>query len=119
MDTQDHIREARYFLAMADHPVVVANAQHRSEILWGAATQMVKAVAKDNNLPNDSHREMFRAVRNIGNSINYPTLVREFGQADKLHKNFYNGEMSPAEFSHARRRVHEFVSILQRILNAP
>ena len=80
---------------------------------------MVKAVAKANNLPNDSHREMFRAVRRIGDRISYPTLVREFGQAEKLHNNFYDGEMSAAEFSHARLRVHEFVRIMQSTLNAP
>ncbi len=124
MDTQAHVRRARYFLSAAEHPDVVANAQHRSEMLWGAATQMVKAAAKLRRLPNDSHRDLFRAVRRLGTDNAYTTLTREFGQAEKLHNNFYDGEMSDAEIVHshssvrAHSSVREFVAKMQRIVDA-
>lgn len=56
---------------------------------WGLATQMLKAVSKMNNLPCDTHREMFRAVREIGANITLDVdLIREFGRAGESHKNF-------------------------------
>ena len=89
MESQEHARQSRYLLTSLEHLHIYGNPQLLSEVLWGAATQMVKAVAKRHNLPNGNHRELFRAVREVGANIEPdPDLIREFGRVGQLHENF-------------------------------
>lgn len=89
-----------------------------SGVVWGVATQMLKAVAKMNNLPCEPHREMFRAVRAIGETITPDVeLIREFGRAGALHKNFYDGEMSSDEIAEGRAMAAKFIVKMQRIID--
>ena len=78
---------------------------------------MLKAVAKAHNLPNRSHRDLFRAIRQIGNSIAQDSrLIREFARIDDLHENFYEGQMNNAEIAQCRAVTFRFVSKIQRLL---
>ena len=104
---------------MVNHPLIAANPQLLSEILWGAAAQMVKAVAKRRNLPNRSHRELFRAVRALAHQTDDDELLPEFGTIEKLHVNFYDGEMTDAEIEKKRTVTLQFISKMQSLLNAP
>lgn len=80
---------------------------------------MLKAVAKMSSLPCETHREMFRAVREIGANITPDgELIREFGRAEELHKNFYDGEMSSNEIALRRAMSARFIIKMQRILDA-
>ena len=81
------------------------------------ATQMVKAVAKIHNLPNSTHRDLFRAVRLIGTTIaDDVNLLPEFGRISDLHINFYDGEMDGAEIADRSTVVILFADKMQRIL---
>lgn len=118
MEPLAHIAQADYLLDVADHPLIAANLPLQSEVLWGAATQVVKAVAKSNNLPCGSHRELFRAVRELARRTADADLLPDFGNIAKLHINFYDGEMDAAEIARHHRRTTQFVAKMQRILNA-
>ena len=118
MEPGDHARQARYLLSIVDHSLIAANRQHQSEVLWGVATQIVKAVAKLHNLRNGSHRDLFRAVRRIGSyTANDPDLIHEFLSVRELHVNFYDGEMNDAEIEERRAITIQFVAKMQRILD--
>ena len=120
MDSREHAAQARFLLAVAGLPPVVANRQLRSEALWGAATQMVKAVAKAHNRANRSHRQMIYAVRWISaNAANAPELPTEFSRIERLHVNFYDGELSDAEIDDLHDATAQFVAKMQRILGNP
>lgn len=80
---------------------------------------MLKAVAKTLNIPCDSHRELFRAARDIGASVTSdPDLIREFGRVAQLHENFYDGDMSATEIAVRHAIALRFVAKMQRILDA-
>lgn len=119
LEPHDHMRQARLLLGMVNHPLIAANPQLLSEILWGAATQMVKATAKSHNLPSGNHRELFRAVREFARRTADTELLPEFGAIEKLHINFYDGEMSNAEIEQNRVATMQFVAKMQNILDAP
>ena len=118
MEPLEHMAQADYLIDVSDDPLIAANLQLQSEVLWGAATQAVKAVAKSNNLPCGSHRELFRAVRECARRTEDAYLVREFGNIEKLHVNFYDGEMGSDEIARHRRTTTRFVAKMQRIINA-
>jgi len=106
-------------MSILNHPLVSRNPQLLSEVIWGVATQMLKAVAKMSDLPCETHREMFRAVRQIGaNVTSDDELIREFGSAEELHKDFYDGEMSSDEIARDRAMTARFIIKMQRILDA-
>ena len=119
MDSREHAAQADFLMAVAKQPPVAANRQLRSEALWGAATQMVKAVAKAHNRANRSHRQMFLAVRWIeDNVVNDPELADDFSRIERLHVNFYDGELSNDEIAQLHNATERFVAKMQRILNA-
>lgn len=120
MTPHEHAAQSRFLLDIIDHPLVAANPQLLSEVLWGAATQMVKAVAKTHNRPNHSHRQLFHAVRWIGrNAAHDPDLLNEFGRIEELHVNFYDGEMNRADIAERRSATIQFFAKMQRILASP
>ena len=119
MDSREHAAQADFLMAVARLPPVAANGQLRSEALWGAATQMVKAVAKAHNRANRSHRQMLYAVRWIeANAANDPELADDFSRIEKLHVNFYDGELSNDEIARLHHTTAQFVAKMQRILDA-
>lgn len=118
MDPLEHMAQADYLTGIAEHPLIAANLPLQSEVLWGAAAQAVKAVAKSSNLPSESHRELFRAVREFARRTADADLLPEFGNIEKLHINFYDGEMDAAEIARHHRTTTRFVAKMQRILNA-
>ena len=120
MDSREHAAQADFLLAVAEQLPVVANGQLRSEALWGAATQMVKAVAKAHNRANRSHRQLIYAVRWIeANAANDPELASDFSRIERLHVNFYDGELSDAEIDDLHDATAQFVAKMQRILGNP
>lgn len=119
LEPDDHVRQAHLLLDVVNHPLIAVNPQLLSEVLWGAATQMVKATAKSHNLPSSNHRELFRAVREFARQTADTELLPEFGTIEKLHVNFYDGEMSDAEIEQNRIATFQFVAKMQNILNAP
>lgn len=60
-----------------------------SEKLWGAAAQMVKAVAERRGWDHHDHRALFRVARLLADETGDPELRRLFQVADSLHANFY------------------------------
>ena len=118
MESHEHMAQADYLMDIADHPLIADNLQLQSEVLWGAATQMVKAVAKSSLLPCESHRELFRAVRECARRTADASLLREFDNIEELHVNFYNGELSSDAVADLYDDTTGFVAKMQRILNA-
>ena len=118
MEFYEHVGQARFLMGILNQPPISGNMQLLSEVMWGVATQMLKAVAKMNDLPCETHREMFRAVRAIGETITPDVeLIREFGRAGELHKNFYDGEMSRDEIVQGRAMAAKFIVKMQRIID--
>lgn len=119
MDPREHTEQAQFLMAAAEQPPVSTNRQLLSEALWGAVTQMVKAVAKTHNRANSSHRQLFHAVRWIGANVSYDAeLANDFGRIEQLHVNFYDGELSSDEVADLHGAAVRFVAKMQRILNA-
>ena len=119
MDDREHAAQATTLLGLVSHPLISGNLQLESEVLWGAATQMVKAVAKAHKLRNNTHRDLFHAVRLIGTTMtNDANLLPEFGRISELHINFYDGEMDAAEIADRSAVVFRFADKMQRILDS-
>ena len=89
-----------------------------SEKLWGAAAEIVKAVAmKRENKEIGEHRLLFDYVSRLDKEFPHLNLKRLFMTARLLHTNFYEDEL-PADYVRdlAFRDVTEFVDKIRKFL---
>ncbi len=79
-----------------------------SEKGWGAASQMVKAVAEVRELRHDGHALLWAVV----DTFRDPQLRADFGLASALHINFYEGWLSESLVSQYLEGVGSFMRAL-------
>ena len=75
------------FWEQAQEELEKGDLRQASEKGWGAAAQMVKAVAVCNGLEHRAHKDLFTVVSGLDNR----QLRTNFGLASNLHTNFYEG----------------------------
>ena len=61
---------------------------------WGAAAQMVKAVAQQRGWTHTNHGALFTAVNRLVRETGTPEIEPLFSAASALHVNFYENWMS-------------------------
>jgi HEPN domain-containing protein len=101
------LREAEELLAKGDY-------LQASEKAWGAAAQIVKAVAAKAGKELRSHGDLWRFVSEIAGEDR--ELRRLWSRANSLHQNFYEGWMPPEDVRYAVEDVKQFVERLKRML---
>lgn len=60
-----------------------------SEKFWGAAAEVIKAIAAKREVDIRSHGEIYRFITILSKELNDSELLRCFGLAGTLHQNFY------------------------------
>jgi uncharacterized protein (UPF0332 family) len=85
-----------------------------SEKFWGAAAEMVKAMAAKRGKEIRSHEGIYSFVDKLSEELNDPELLRLFGLASALHQNFYENWLSPKMVANYGEAVKELVAKLSR-----
>jgi hypothetical protein len=80
----------------AEHAVVAGEYRKASELLWGAVTQQVKALAATYDFVITSHRQFFDFLRQLAAELKDKPLYADFVELNALHKNFYD-EIIPSD----------------------
>ena len=110
MNTEEHAHTARAFLRDSDKELRVGDRLQGCEKLWGAASHAVLAVAQKNGWSDSSHRALKRAVGQLADEHEEPTLRGGFSAAEKFHRNFYHNFMEEFEIQEDRAIVHDFTN---------
>jgi hypothetical protein len=87
-----------------------------SEKGWGAATQMVKAVAEQEGWQHNGHAYLFQVVRQLADETWDNQLVRLFQIANSLHINFYENWIPKESVRESLVAVQEFVEKTEGLL---
>ena len=111
------IDQAIDFLAQADREFDTGDRRQGSEKLYGAATQVVIAAAKQRGWQYRSHRATKNATIRLAEVYDDPFLSAGFVAAEKFHKNFFHDEMEDYEIVADRPIVHRFVNRLVALVN--
>lgn len=96
MQRDGYSAKSHKFLAQAREELAKGDSVQASEKLWGAAAQMVKAVAQRRHWPHSNHRGLFEAVARLVAETGDQELNVFFQTASALHANFYE-DWQPAE----------------------
>ncbi len=109
--------QSRAFLAKAYQELDEDLAQ-ASEKGWGAAAQIVKAIAAERGWQHDNHRALHTAVNNLVNETGDTELGPLFAAANGLHANFYENWSSRVVVESTIQQVERFVEKAERLLTA-
>ncbi len=102
------LREAEELLARDDYV-------QASEKAWGAAAQIVKAVAAKKGKELKSHGDLWRFVLEVAGEND--ELRWLWHVANALHQNFYEGWISPEGVRRAVEDVKRFVGKMRELLD--
>jgi hypothetical protein len=80
----------------AEHAIVAGEYRKASELLWGAVTQQLKALAAAHNFVITSHRQFFDFLRQLAAELKDKSIYGDFVELNSLHKNFYD-EIIPSD----------------------
>ena len=109
-------KQSRIFLEEAKRFLEEGNLYQASEKGWGAAAQMVKAVAEERGWNHTNHELLFDVVSKIHAETNDPEYATTYSAANSLHGNFYEGRMSQALVGLYLAQVELLVGKLGRFL---
>jgi hypothetical protein len=90
-----------------------------SELLWGAVTQAIKALAAKHGLEIKSHTEFFDYMRNLSKELGTESLYKKFLFLNDLHKNFYDERISPVDFDIYFKEAYQFILDIDKLIKKP
>ena len=99
MTTQDYRQASERFLAQARQELAAGDLAQASEKGWGAAAQMLKAIAEQRGWEHNRHRHYLRIASRLRAETGDGDIRRLFGSASLLHENFYENEMMAEDVS--------------------
>ena len=106
---------SREYLSKALQELEAGDLTQASEKGWGAAAQMVKAVAQDQGMEHHSHRSILLVAQHIETDIGGDAAT-QFAFAEQLHRNFYEDTLDRAGVTMRLEQVATFVDSLHRLL---
>lgn len=87
-----------------------------SEKAWGAAAQIVKALAAKEDKELRSHTSLWQFVDELAEKLQDIELRHLWSRANSLHQNFYENWMPPRDVTYAVEDVKKFVERIRKLL---
>ena len=116
--TTTYREQSRIFLARAREELAKGDLQQASEKGWGAASQMVKAIAQERGWLHRSHRHLWEVANLLVSETGDGEWSSLFGAGETLHINFYENWYSPEVIELRLRQVERLVEKAEGLLKA-
>ncbi len=107
---------ARTQLAQGVEELAEGDVRQASEKGWGAAAQMVKAVASRRGWRHDGHAALFAVIDRLVAETGNAGLGRRFHVANSLHQNFYEDWQSAEAVGRGLADVGRLIDELEPLL---
>ena len=117
MTTQTYQQASERFLAQARAELSDGDLAQASEKGWGAAAQMVKAIAEQRGWRHRGHALLFEAVDALADEAGDQDIARLFDVASALHVNFYENWRSATNISRGLDDVETLIGKLSPLLH--
>jgi hypothetical protein len=114
--TKNYLELNNKYLKEAELLIDKGDYVQASEKFWGAAAEMVKAVAAKRGVELKSHGDFHGFVARLKRELGEPELTRLFGTAATLHQNFYENWLPAEAVIDYGEAVKELVSRLSKII---
>lgn len=111
-----YLEMCRRFLREAEKKLAEGDYVQASEKGWGAAAEVIKALAAKEGLELKSHRDLHAYVAKIIQRLGDEELRRLWAAANELHRNFYENWLPPDLVRGYLEDVKQLVHTLERLL---
>ena len=118
MTTQSYREASRHLLAQARIELAAGDVRQASEKGWGAAAQILKAIAEQRGWDHGKHRHLSRVASRLRAELGDRDVFRLYMVADSLHGNFYEDELQPEDVVEALDDVEAFLDKLEPLVGA-
>ena len=102
-------------MAQSRNELARGNLQQASEKGWGAAAQMMKAVAQARGWEHGRHRHLHQIASRLRSETGDRDIYRLFGVASILHENFYENQMAAQDIDEALQDIERLLDKLELI----
>ena len=117
MQTLTYREAARELLAQGFEELAAGDSRQASEKGWGAAAQMIKAIASHRGWKHNSHANLYRVIGRLVTETGDKGIHRRFGVANALHQNFYENWGDTDYVARGLSDVRELLSRLEPSLD--
>ena len=117
MTTQTYHEASMFLLQQAEVELAAGDVRQASEKGWGAAAQIVKAVAEQRGWSHQNHGALYRVVDDLCTESGDNDIYLLFQVANQLHVNFYENWDNLRNVSRALAAVRLFVEKLSPLLS--
>ena len=117
MTTQQYQQYSIHFLAQARRELADGDLPQASEKGWGAAVQILKAVAEQRGWEHNRHRHHLVTVSRLRSETGDGDIRRWFNTASALHENFYENTMQALEVTEGLDDVEALLDKLLPLLD--
>ena len=114
--TNRYATASREYMGRAWQYLAEEDLSQASEKGWGAAAEMVKAIAEERGWQHDGHRLLYRIIDNLVAETGDIELSISFKVASDLHINFYENWYSPESVQVSVQRVQTLLDKLEPLL---
>jgi len=105
------------YLEDADKLLGAKDYVQASEKLWGAAAEIVKAVAAARSIELKTHADLWSFVIKLREEMKDPDISKLFLAANYLHQNFYENLLPPEAVIDGFETVKQFAVRLKALTN--
>ena len=113
----DYQATSQAMMAQSRDELARGDLQQASEKGWGAAAQMMKAIAESRGWEHGRHRHLHQIASRLRAEVGDRDIYRLFNTAGALHENFYENQMTVQDIAEALEDVEELLKKLEHIIS--
>ena len=119
MTAEDYIQAYRRFADLSERLFGEGDDRAGAEMLYGALSQIIIAIAVLRGEAFREHRHRRHIIRTLSGELSAPSLVDDFGEAQRLHVHFYLNDLHDADFINAVAATHSLINRLLPLASRP
>ena len=94
MTAEEHIRQYGVFIALANELLDAGSNMAGAEMLYGALTQVIIAIAVQRHERHREHQHRRHVMRRLAAELDNPDITDAFKTAQRLHVHFYLNDLT-------------------------
>ena len=112
------LRDRDVYYQNAQELIARGELRKASEMLWGAVTQSIKALAAASNTRISNHRQFFTFLRDLSHELEDDYFYSSFVELNNLHRNFYDEFIPRDAFYIQHKKAFDFMKKVEEFLRA-
>ena len=113
----DFLRDRDVYYKNAEKLIAQGKLRKASEMLWGAVTQSVKALAAARNIKISKHKDFFHFLREVSRELGDDYYYSSFVELNDLHRNFYDEFIPEDAFYLLHKKAFDFIKKTEELLH--